>query len=636
MSLIRKLFRASALRKESERRPIPAKLPPLKDLAKDPNMIRVYDAYGREFYITKEEWRKNVLPGSIQSNWDKPDELYNIIVGALNDGFRSDVVTTAERLFKIDSNRSRGACVWGVVLMEEGRLNDAEKVFRDFIAGHGEDGLILTNLAKVYARRKDDEKAEEILWRALQVDPNQDNGVGCYWIIHKERGGDAEGEDALRRVAALPGSWRAQLWLAREALKRADLSAALTLYEESLAAAPSPIPSDLLMQLSGDLGNAGHLPEILNLTLPRFDVTVHGLAVGNNLIKSMLDLGQIEPARKLLKQLYAQNRLDWKKTLSFWDTELAKARVATTSIEPSEKLSIALLAIEGPVWLPEQSPAHEVFAAPSANAPRISFLGSSADTGHKGEKMIAQMSDASGRFSRGLPLFLAEQVRFNCDANTRTIVPWVRNGSAGFVLSGVPWLDSDAAQYARNEPACDYVVVTHLKTAAEPWTIELRLIRTIDAKCLAAAKVSCSSAQTGDGARNMVHQVFVLLARHAEVEKTSPPRCYSLPAAADLPYYLLRLEQLLAVRCAGMDGVPGGFLSGKREIIDGNIHLCLSNATNVVTRILLLQTLKAMKRVQPDIVVEYRDKLQLLQHKHPLDEPGQAVCQRLLNDLLAS
>jgi hypothetical protein len=294
-----------------------------------------------------------------------------------------------------------------------------------------------------------------------------------------------------------------------------------------------------------------------------------------------------------------------------------------------------MLAVEGPVWLPEQSPAQELFAVPSANAPRISFLGSSTDTGHKGEKVTAQMSDAPGRFSRGLPLFLAEQVCFNCDANTRTIVPWIRNGSAGFVLSGVPWLDSDAAQYARNEPACDYVIVTHLKTVAEGWTIELRLIRTIDANCLVTAEVSCSSVRTGEGAQSIADQVFALLARHAEVEKTSPPRCYSLPAAADLPYYLLRLEQLLAVRCASMDGVPDGFLSGEREIIDGNIHLCLSNATNVVTRILLLQTLKAMKRVQPEIVVEYREKLQLLQHKHPLDEPGRAVCQRLLNDLLA-
>lgn len=81
----------------------------------------------------------------------------------------------------------------------------------------------------------------------------------------------------------------------------------MSLYEESLVAAPTPAPSDLLTQISGDLGNAGHLPELLDLVLPRYDVDRHGVLIGNNLIKAMVDLGQIDPARKLLHQLYAQN-----------------------------------------------------------------------------------------------------------------------------------------------------------------------------------------------------------------------------------------------------------------------------------------------------------------------------------------
>src|SRR2546428_2796729 len=64
--------------------------------------------------------------------------------------------------------------------------------------------------------------------------------------------------------------WRAQLWMARHALKHRDPAGALNLYQQSLAAAPSPAPHDLLLQMSGDLGNAGHLAEILNLVLPRF------------------------------------------------------------------------------------------------------------------------------------------------------------------------------------------------------------------------------------------------------------------------------------------------------------------------------------------------------------------------------
>ena len=124
----------------------------------DPNMIRVFDEYRREVFITKQEWRKNVLPGILKKAWNRPDELYNVIVSALNDGFQSDVIGAAKHLYKIDPGRSRSACVWGIVLMEEGRFDEAKRIFSDHIARHGEDGFILTNLAKVYARQNSDTK----------------------------------------------------------------------------------------------------------------------------------------------------------------------------------------------------------------------------------------------------------------------------------------------------------------------------------------------------------------------------------------------------------------------------------------------------------------------------------------------
>src|SRR2546422_10217541 len=65
--------------------------------------------------------------------------------------------------------------------------------------------------------------------------------------------------------STLPGSWRAQLWLARSALQSRQLDQALALYRESLSRAGKPAPANLLQQMSGDLGNAGHLPELLQL-----------------------------------------------------------------------------------------------------------------------------------------------------------------------------------------------------------------------------------------------------------------------------------------------------------------------------------------------------------------------------------
>jgi tetratricopeptide (TPR) repeat protein len=626
-------------KQETPARPFtPAKLPPIKsapvDPANDPNMIRVFDAYGREIFIAKEKWRKNVLPGSIKSNWNKPDELYGIIFNSLNDGFRSDVVAAAEQLHRIDSQPERGTCVWGIVLMEEGRLDEAEGIFRGFISKHGESGSVLTNLAKVFSKRGDNSKSEEILWHALEVDPNQDNGMGWYFAIHRERGGEEAGQEALRRIASLPNSWRAQLWLARTALQSKNLDQALVYYREGLSRVGKDVPTDLLMQMSGDLGNHAHLPELLQLTEPHFVVQTHGIQVGNNLIKAHLDLGQIEAACRILNQLYALKRPDWNQNLSFWDTEIAKARLETKTGGQTEQMKMAMLTIEGPVWLKPSSPAAELFPAKPADGLSICFLGSSAEKATNAQRVQHQLADAPGRMSRALPLFLAEQVEFNSNARVQTLIPWIAEEVGGFVLCGVAWDDQDAVNYARQgQIKSDYIVITHLKVQAEPWNVELRLVRTIDGKLLGSLTAAFPSAKPETAIPDLAEKLFGLLVEQAEVERQTPPPIYNIPHEQNFPYYLLRLEQLLAVRCSAMDGVRANFLSGEREIIDGNLQLCLAWPQNVGARLLLIQTLLTMKKARPDILTEFKDKLNLLQKEKQLSEPANGLVQRMLNEV---
>jgi predicted Zn-dependent protease len=208
---------------------LPANASPANtDPRTDPNLIRLFDEFGRELFITKEQWLTSVLPGTLKSNWNNPDQLYGIIVGSLNDGFFHEVLDAAEHLYLIDPVPARGACVYGIVLMKNNCLDQAERVLRSHSEKHGEDGSVLTNLAKVYSARDETQKAEDTLWRALEVDPNQDNGLVWYAAIHRERSGEEAELEALRHVAALPGSWRAQLWLARAALASHDLGKALT------------------------------------------------------------------------------------------------------------------------------------------------------------------------------------------------------------------------------------------------------------------------------------------------------------------------------------------------------------------------------------------------------------------------
>lgn len=601
------------------------------DPSKDPNLIRVFDSYGREMFISREHWRKDVLPGSVEKAWNDPDQLYGIIFTALNDGFRSDVVSAAKQLYKIDPDRSRGTCVWAIVLKEEGRLDDSENVLRDYLKKYGEEGVIVTNLAKIYARRKDNAKAEELLWHALELDPNQDTGMGWYEVIHRERGGDAASQAALQRIAALPKSWRAQLWLARKALQSTQLDRALDYYRESLSRIGRPVPTDVLMQISGDLGNAAHLPELLALTEPLFDPTVHGIQVGNNLIKAHVDLGQLEAAKQIIERLYALKRPDWRETLSFWETEIAKTNIDSLPKIEGEQPKISMLAIKGPIWLNPKSPAAELFPAKSVDGPLIAFLGSTAELAADSNRMQHQLTDAPGRMSRAFPLFLAEQVEFNTSATSVTLTPCLASGSRAFVLSPIPWNDEDAADYARRDKSpCDYVVITHLNTKGVSWVAELRLVRTIDAKRVAQRRAEFVPTTVETALPDLAHQL--LMALSPEVQRVSPPKLYQFPTDTQFRFYLLRLEQLLATRCSAMEGAPPDFLTGPREIIDGNIQLCLASKQSVPARLLLANTLLAMKHARPDVVDEFRDKLSLLRKEHPLQEPAQSVIQRIIDD----
>ncbi|MBV8384950.1 MAG: hypothetical protein JOZ63_20355 [Planctomycetaceae bacterium] len=118
------------------------------------------------------------------------------------------------------------------------------------------------------------------------------------------------------------------------------------------------------------------------------------------------------------------------------------------------------------------------------------------------------------------------------------------------------------------------------------------------------------------------------------IETQRLPVPYEVPAGVNFPTYLLRLEQLLAVRCAGMEGVQPTFLSGEREIIDGNLQLCVAYPESVGIRVLLAQTLLAMQKVRPDVVVEFKEKIMLLQQRCPLKEPSHGVIQRMLSEAL--
>lgn len=571
-----------------------------------PDGIRAFDQDGREILVPREQWRTEVLPQMLQETWSNPDQLYGLILNSLNDGFLNEVAGAAEHLYRTDTNPVRGTCIWAILLLNQKRTSEAESVLKGFLAEHGEDGAVLTNLAKVYADQGDEDLRDSTLWRALELDPNIENALGWYASLSAERGGDPAAEEALERVRLIPGAWRPQLWLARGALAASnDLPRATELYREALGRAPKPVPGDFLMQMSGDLGGRGHLRELLELTGPEFVPEAHGLPVGNNLIKALIDTGDLEAARSVQQTLAAMNRPDWVQALNYWEGELA--RLGGGSTTQQVEVQVGMLRIDGPIWLPDHSSAHSEFIPKNPGGPAVVFLGGTAEPPADPSIYAPGHAEALGRLTRSLPLFLAEQVSMRTAAEGRTMLPWaVGNGSSqpsGFVVSGQVWPD-DMARQTVADPAHrpDYVVTVHIDAEVEPWSAELAFVRAADGNRIGELHQRFTPVDPEAGLRRLADEVVDLLS--AAVAEVAQPR-YTIPAGPNFPDYLLRLEQLLAVRCTAMDGVSPTFLAGERGILDGDLNMVQRSPDSLPARLLLRETLAAMKKVRPEIAAEY-------------------------------
>ncbi|WP_419191712.1 tetratricopeptide repeat protein [Engelhardtia mirabilis] len=274
----------------------------------------MFDREGNAVLIDAEEYRTGILPRMFESVRQQPDQLYALLVDAFGRGWFEDGLESARALIEVDPNRERAATMLGIALMQTGRLDEAQAVLEAQVASAGPSGVVLTNLAKVRANRGDHEGAEALLWEALQLDPNVPNSVEWWGAIARERDGEAGWITALERVAALDGSWRAQLWLARTALEAQDPERALELYAQALPRAREY--GDALMMISGDLGRTGHPGRAVALIEPVYDPAVHGPTAGFNLIHASLQVGEREAGLRVLGRLEALERKDISRHLS--------------------------------------------------------------------------------------------------------------------------------------------------------------------------------------------------------------------------------------------------------------------------------------------------------------------------------
>lgn len=589
------------------------------DPAADPNLLRIFDTYGREMYVPKEAWRKDVLPGNLKSAWDDAEKLAKLIVISLQDGFAADLVDAARQLQRIDPYPERGAVLLSIAYLHTNRIAEAERALKAFIDGYGERGVVLAQLARVYAQRGEPARSDSTLWRALELDPNQDNALLWFAASGRQRDGERGYLDALRRAAGLPGSWRAKLWLARHALEQKDLAGALPLYHQILEQA-APVPHDTLVQISGDLGNHGHVPLIVELVAPRFRAAEHGITVGGNLIRAYLELNQPAEARQILESLYVLQRPDWRQTLDSLQREIDDRLHHFGAMSPNARLQFDLLPLEGVVWARRKENLVRLLPVKSPVAARIGIVAPSVTfpPERRREQVQATREDREGMFSRATALYLAEQLHLRTTARGIAIFTQV-TGRSGFVLAGGAYASATVLQMAgEGADRCHLIVNAHIDATVCEWTITLTALRVADGEPVQTLTAVCEPERCASALTTLAQGLVELACRETSAVRQIPPAWYGPIPTDRWLFALFARSQVLLLMSAALHKGDEPALYGERAIIDGLLHYAVDQKSDPIPRLLLVTALFRHRETGSAIYREYADRVRQLQREYPV------------------
>jgi tetratricopeptide (TPR) repeat protein len=558
-------------------------------------LITFYDERGRELHIRRAAWVESVLSPGLRKAWDDPKRLAEQIAQALHDDFAEQVQQATERLLALDPESEDALLLAAIARMECGALDLAEEIIERSVAKNGPSGSALTNLAKLYERRGDKDKAKTTLRRSLDLDPNQD--CLLWWAMRaKEERGDAGFVAALEAIAKVPQAWRPQLWIAREKLKQGDRSAALALYEEALVSAGDR--GDVLMMITGDLGNAGALDDLVRLAAPRYAPEVHGPRAGMNIVRAYTQLGRTDEARALVRRLQAMNWPPFAGALAKLEAEIVAAALPQiTDAAPA----IGIYTFERPLWTRGLFEPDWLFRATAASEPTI-YLVTLANEMLKDKTPQVRMSETLGRLTRSLPLYLAEALGLGFRLQSRALMLISKAHGPAVVgqMLGRSVLESHL-------PASDgRRVVVAGSLVAEG--VRLCIWEVGSGNTTETVNVPSSLEDVGALVAATEKALAANLEKRGLLARMRPPPFYQAPNAEMLTSYVLALEQLLYQVLAANDILPPRSLWNERGLFETYFNLVdgWTNAPESARLIAISGTVAAVK-YGSSIVGPYRD-----------------------------
>ena len=558
-------------------------------------MMNIIDQNGRRIQITMDEWREKVLPIALKNHWDNANLLYNDILKAIQNNFISDVEEAAIHLKEIDTIKERGYNTLAILYLKNKEFNKANELLLEYLANNPKTGTILTNLAKSYYGKDEKEKAMEILWEGLTINPNQNNGLPWYASICKDRDGIDGYIDALRRASEIKGSWLPQFLLARHKLNEKNIESAKELLK--IALSEGHVTQEALLVISGELGAKGYSKELIELVEPVYDFNKNDIRVGLNLLQAYLQNKEIERGENLLNKLMMLERPDLKNALLKISNKFDKLKIEEKASTPKKDVQINMMVLDNPVW-GHGLKTSKWFINNKEVKGNIAVLPYADETIREKEIKGYQKDNETSMLSRGIPLYVSEMINYYTDYNNKVVMPFVRD--FGPVITNKQYNEA-ALEDIGNKINADIVITGSVMNAEIGYLIK-NTIYNMNDKSSKKIEMFIQKENFGNRFNEMIKELRSELGGYDQ----SNNKFYKLAEDKEVLHYLASLGHSLTQTLIQGKFVDKDLLLGERNILNWYLNMVMAYPENEAVKMMLVSGIEKSKEYGSKVYLEFK------------------------------
>ena len=558
-------------------------------------MMNIIDQNGRRIQITMDEWREKVLPIALKNHWDNANLLYNDILKAIQNNFISDVEEAAIHLKEIDTIKERGYNTLAILYLKNKEFNKANELLLEYLANNPKTGTILTNLAKSYYGKDEKEKAMEILWEGLTINPNQNNGLPWYASICKDRDGIDGYIDALRRASEIKGSWLPQFLLARHELNEKNIESAKEFLK--IALSQGHVTQEALLVISGELGAKGYSKELIELVEPVYDFNKNDIRVGLNLLQAYLQNKEIEKGENLLNKLMMLERPDLKNALLKISNKFDKLKIEEKASTPKKDVQINMMVLDNPVW-GHGLKTSKWFINNKEVKGNIAVLPYADETVREKEIRGYQKDNETSMLSRGIPLYVSEMINYYTDYNNKVVMPFVRD--FGPVITNKQYNEA-ALEDIGNKINADIVITGSVMNAEIGYLIK-NTIYNMNDKSSKKIEMFIQKENFGNRFNEMIKELRSELGGYDQ----SNNKFYKLAEDKEVLHYLASLGHSLTQTLIQGKFLDKELLLGERNLLNWYLNMVMAYPENEAIKMMLVSGIEKSKEYGSKVYLEFK------------------------------